>query len=180
MNFQTEFLRIKLCWEIVIFSSSTKIPSLFTEKNSDMGNAMMQLRKMANHPLLHRQYYTNDKLRTMSTLMLKVKEWDSEAILHFSKFLIQTCFFVCLFYCQTSGQKCVFAKLNSLLLLFISLHLSSALNKLYMYLTLIFVSLEWREQLGVCSHLLFISSLLAPLPSTPKFKAKVFMEKNLR
>ncbi|XP_041340166.1 SWI/SNF-related matrix-associated actin-dependent regulator of chromatin subfamily A containing DEAD/H box 1 isoform X3 [Pyrgilauda ruficollis] len=41
------------------------------EKNSDMGNAMMQLRKMANHPLLHRQYYTNDKLRTMSSLMLK-------------------------------------------------------------------------------------------------------------
>ncbi|NXY16232.1 SMRCD regulator, partial [Atrichornis clamosus] len=41
------------------------------EKNSDMGNAMMQLRKMANHPLLHRQYYTSDKLRTMSTLMLK-------------------------------------------------------------------------------------------------------------
>uniref|UniRef100_A0A6G1R7D7 DNA helicase n=1 Tax=Hypotaenidia okinawae TaxID=2861861 RepID=A0A6G1R7D7_9GRUI len=41
------------------------------EKNSDMGNAMMQLRKMANHPLLHRQYYTTDKLRTMSTLMLK-------------------------------------------------------------------------------------------------------------
>ncbi|XP_005044870.1 PREDICTED: SWI/SNF-related matrix-associated actin-dependent regulator of chromatin subfamily A containing DEAD/H box 1 isoform X2 [Ficedula albicollis] len=41
------------------------------EKNSDMGNAMMQLRKMANHPLLHRQYYTNDKLRAMSTLMLK-------------------------------------------------------------------------------------------------------------
>ncbi|KAM9579314.1 SWI/SNF-related matrix-associated actin-dependent regulator of chromatin subfamily A containing DEAD/H box 1 isoform 2-T2 [Guaruba guarouba] len=41
------------------------------EKNSDMGNAMMQLRKMANHPLLHRQYYTNDKLRKMSKLMLK-------------------------------------------------------------------------------------------------------------
>nr|XP_041571866.1 SWI/SNF-related matrix-associated actin-dependent regulator of chromatin subfamily A containing DEAD/H box 1 isoform X1 [Taeniopygia guttata] len=41
------------------------------ENNSNMGNAMMQLRKMANHPLLHRQYYTNDKLRTMSTLMLK-------------------------------------------------------------------------------------------------------------
>ncbi|NXI71627.1 SMRCD regulator, partial [Anseranas semipalmata] len=41
------------------------------EKNSDMGNVMMQLRKMANHPLLHRQYYTVDKLRTMSTLMLK-------------------------------------------------------------------------------------------------------------
>ncbi|XP_009881311.1 PREDICTED: SWI/SNF-related matrix-associated actin-dependent regulator of chromatin subfamily A containing DEAD/H box 1 [Charadrius vociferus] len=41
------------------------------EKNSDMGNVMMQLRKMANHPLLHRQYYTTDKLRTMSRLMLK-------------------------------------------------------------------------------------------------------------
>nr|XP_009935274.1 PREDICTED: SWI/SNF-related matrix-associated actin-dependent regulator of chromatin subfamily A containing DEAD/H box 1 [Opisthocomus hoazin] len=41
------------------------------EKNSDMGNVMMQLRKMANHPLLHRQYYTTDKLKTMSTLMLK-------------------------------------------------------------------------------------------------------------
>nr|XP_010301166.1 PREDICTED: SWI/SNF-related matrix-associated actin-dependent regulator of chromatin subfamily A containing DEAD/H box 1 [Balearica regulorum gibbericeps] len=41
------------------------------EKTSDMGNVMMQLRKMANHPLLHRQYYTTDKLRTMSMLMLK-------------------------------------------------------------------------------------------------------------
>ncbi|XP_053921227.1 SWI/SNF-related matrix-associated actin-dependent regulator of chromatin subfamily A containing DEAD/H box 1 isoform X2 [Cuculus canorus] len=41
------------------------------EKNSDMGNVMMQLRKMANHPLLHRQYYTTDKLRKMSMLMLK-------------------------------------------------------------------------------------------------------------
>ncbi|XP_008934076.1 PREDICTED: SWI/SNF-related matrix-associated actin-dependent regulator of chromatin subfamily A containing DEAD/H box 1, partial [Merops nubicus] len=39
-------------------------------KHSDMGNVMMQLRKMANHPLLHRQYYTNDRLRKMSTLML--------------------------------------------------------------------------------------------------------------
>lgn len=33
---------------------------------------MMQLRKMANHPLLHRQYYTREKLRAMSKLMLKV------------------------------------------------------------------------------------------------------------
>ncbi|NWY07178.1 SMRCD regulator, partial [Nothoprocta ornata] len=41
------------------------------EKNSDMGNVMMQLRKMANHPLLHRHYFTDDKLRSMSTLMLK-------------------------------------------------------------------------------------------------------------
>lgn len=33
---------------------------------------MMQLRKMANHPLLHRQYYTTEKLKAMSKLMLKV------------------------------------------------------------------------------------------------------------
>ncbi|XP_032079941.1 SWI/SNF-related matrix-associated actin-dependent regulator of chromatin subfamily A containing DEAD/H box 1 isoform X1 [Thamnophis elegans] len=41
------------------------------EKNSEMRNVMMQLRKMANHPLLHRQYYTSEKLRIMSKLMLK-------------------------------------------------------------------------------------------------------------
>lgn len=37
-----------------------------------MCNVMMQLRKMANHPLLHRQYYTAEKLKEMSQLMLKV------------------------------------------------------------------------------------------------------------
>ncbi|XP_018107632.1 SWI/SNF-related matrix-associated actin-dependent regulator of chromatin subfamily A containing DEAD/H box 1 isoform X2 [Xenopus laevis] len=42
-----------------------------TEKNSELCNVMMHLRKMANHPLLHRQYYTAEKLRTMSKLMLK-------------------------------------------------------------------------------------------------------------
>nr|XP_056711454.1 SWI/SNF-related matrix-associated actin-dependent regulator of chromatin subfamily A containing DEAD/H box 1 [Euleptes europaea] len=41
------------------------------EKSSEMGNVMMQLRKMANHPLLHRQYYTPEKLKVMSQLMLK-------------------------------------------------------------------------------------------------------------
>ncbi|NXH14594.1 SMRCD regulator, partial [Bucco capensis] len=41
------------------------------EKNTDMGNVMMQLRKMANHPLLHRQHYTTAKLKKMSMLMLK-------------------------------------------------------------------------------------------------------------
>ncbi|XP_061623861.1 SWI/SNF-related matrix-associated actin-dependent regulator of chromatin subfamily A containing DEAD/H box 1A isoform X2 [Phyllopteryx taeniolatus] len=34
-------------------------------------SVMMQLRKMANHPLLHRQYYTTEKLKAMSELMLK-------------------------------------------------------------------------------------------------------------
>ncbi|XP_061118531.1 SWI/SNF-related matrix-associated actin-dependent regulator of chromatin subfamily A containing DEAD/H box 1B-like isoform X2 [Conger conger] len=36
-----------------------------------LSNVMMQLRKMANHPLLHRQYYTSDRLAAMSRLMLK-------------------------------------------------------------------------------------------------------------
>lgn len=38
----------------------------------ELCNVMMQLRKMANHPLLHRQYYTAEKLKAMSKLMLKV------------------------------------------------------------------------------------------------------------
>ncbi|KAM8940406.1 SWI/SNF-related matrix-associated actin-dependent regulator of chromatin subfamily A containing DEAD/H box 1 isoform 2-T2 [Pelodytes ibericus] len=42
-----------------------------TDKSSELCNVMMHLRKMANHPLLHRQYYTSEKLRTMSKLMLK-------------------------------------------------------------------------------------------------------------
>ncbi|CAH2301327.1 SWI SNF-related matrix-associated actin-dependent regulator of chromatin subfamily A containing [Pelobates cultripes] len=42
-----------------------------TEKSSELCNVMMHLRKMANHPLLHRQYYTAEKLRDMSKLMLK-------------------------------------------------------------------------------------------------------------
>ncbi|XP_054995570.1 SWI/SNF-related matrix-associated actin-dependent regulator of chromatin subfamily A containing DEAD/H box 1 [Sorex araneus] len=41
------------------------------ERNTEMCNVMMQLRKMANHPLLHRQYYTPEKLRDMAQLMLK-------------------------------------------------------------------------------------------------------------
>ncbi|KAK7933649.1 hypothetical protein WMY93_004545 [Mugilogobius chulae] len=48
----------------------------------EMCNVMMQLRKMANHPLLHRQYYTTEKLRAMSELMLKEPtHHDAEAAL---------------------------------------------------------------------------------------------------
>ncbi|XP_043917310.1 SWI/SNF-related matrix-associated actin-dependent regulator of chromatin subfamily A containing DEAD/H box 1 [Protopterus annectens] len=42
-----------------------------SEKSSELCNVMMQLRKMANHPVLHRQYYTSEKLRQMAKLMLK-------------------------------------------------------------------------------------------------------------
>ncbi|KAJ3603798.1 hypothetical protein NHX12_028539 [Muraenolepis orangiensis] len=42
-----------------------------TGAKRELCNVMMQLRKMANHPLLHRQYYTTEKLKAMSKLMLK-------------------------------------------------------------------------------------------------------------
>ncbi|CAL9708181.1 unnamed protein product [Knipowitschia caucasica] len=48
----------------------------------ELANVMMQLRKMANHPLLHRQYYTIDKLCAMSKLMLKEPtHFDADAAL---------------------------------------------------------------------------------------------------
>ncbi|XP_076876460.1 SWI/SNF-related matrix-associated actin-dependent regulator of chromatin subfamily A containing DEAD/H box 1b isoform X2 [Brachyhypopomus gauderio] len=37
----------------------------------ELTNVMMQLRKMANHPLLHRQYYNSKRLSIMSQLMLQ-------------------------------------------------------------------------------------------------------------
>uniref|UniRef100_A0A8B9L0D7 DNA helicase n=1 Tax=Astyanax mexicanus TaxID=7994 RepID=A0A8B9L0D7_ASTMX len=40
-------------------------------RKRELTNVMMQLRKMANHPLLHRQYYTSQRLAAMSRLMLK-------------------------------------------------------------------------------------------------------------
>ncbi|XP_077600807.1 SWI/SNF-related matrix-associated actin-dependent regulator of chromatin subfamily A containing DEAD/H box 1A-like [Stigmatopora nigra] len=48
-----------------------KLKASTTGENRQMCNVIMQLRKMANHPLLHRQYYTKEKLKTMSKLMLK-------------------------------------------------------------------------------------------------------------
>lgn len=48
----------------------------------ELCNVMMQLRKMANHPLLHRQYYTSDKLAAMSKAMLKEStHFDADAAL---------------------------------------------------------------------------------------------------
>uniref|UniRef100_A0A146Z2W6 DNA helicase n=1 Tax=Fundulus heteroclitus TaxID=8078 RepID=A0A146Z2W6_FUNHE len=48
-----------------------KLKSTTNGEKRELCNAMMQLRKMANHPLLHRQYYTTEKLQAMSQLMLK-------------------------------------------------------------------------------------------------------------
>lgn len=48
-----------------------KMKGSMNGEKRELCNVMMQLRKMANHPLLHRQYYTTEKLKAMSKLMLK-------------------------------------------------------------------------------------------------------------
>ncbi|XP_072515316.1 SWI/SNF-related matrix-associated actin-dependent regulator of chromatin subfamily A containing DEAD/H box 1b isoform X2 [Salminus brasiliensis] len=48
-----------------------KLKNARNEEKRELTNVMMQLRKMANHPLLHRQYYTSKRLSAMSQLMLK-------------------------------------------------------------------------------------------------------------
>ncbi|KAM8866778.1 SWI/SNF-related matrix-associated actin-dependent regulator of chromatin subfamily A containing DEAD/H box 1A isoform 1-T1 [Synchiropus picturatus] len=59
-----------------------KMKASSTDEKRELCNVMMQLRKMANHPLLHRQYYTTEKLRAMSKLMLKEPtHFDAEASL---------------------------------------------------------------------------------------------------
>ncbi|XP_034026378.1 SWI/SNF-related matrix-associated actin-dependent regulator of chromatin subfamily A containing DEAD/H box 1A isoform X2 [Thalassophryne amazonica] len=49
----------------------SKLKASSNSEKRELCNVMMQLRKMANHPLLHRQYYSTDKLQAMSKLMLK-------------------------------------------------------------------------------------------------------------
>ncbi|XP_014016407.1 SWI/SNF-related matrix-associated actin-dependent regulator of chromatin subfamily A containing DEAD/H box 1A [Salmo salar] len=51
-------------------------------EKKELCNVMMQLRKMANHPLLHRQYYTTERLEAMSHLMLKEPtHFDADPVL---------------------------------------------------------------------------------------------------
>uniref|UniRef100_A0A8C5G2J3 DNA helicase n=1 Tax=Gouania willdenowi TaxID=441366 RepID=A0A8C5G2J3_GOUWI len=59
-----------------------KLKTSITGEKRELCNVMMQLRKMANHPLLHRQYYTTEKLKAMSKLMLKEPtHFDADAVL---------------------------------------------------------------------------------------------------
>nr|XP_020458120.1 SWI/SNF-related matrix-associated actin-dependent regulator of chromatin subfamily A containing DEAD/H box 1 [Monopterus albus] len=59
-----------------------KFKSSTSGEKRELCNVMMQLRKMANHPLLHRQYYTIEKLKAMSKLMLKEPtHFDADAAL---------------------------------------------------------------------------------------------------
>ncbi|XP_034090701.1 SWI/SNF-related matrix-associated actin-dependent regulator of chromatin subfamily A containing DEAD/H box 1A isoform X1 [Gymnodraco acuticeps] len=59
-----------------------KLKTTIIGEKRELCNVMMQLRKMANHPLLHRQYYTTEKLKAMSKLMLKEPtHFDANAVL---------------------------------------------------------------------------------------------------
>ncbi|KAM8759982.1 SWI/SNF-related matrix-associated actin-dependent regulator of chromatin subfamily A containing DEAD/H box 1A [Acanthopagrus schlegelii] len=59
-----------------------KLKATTSGEKRELCNVMMQLRKMANHPLLHRQYYTTEKLKAMSKLMLKEPtHFDADAAL---------------------------------------------------------------------------------------------------
>ncbi|CAN9513129.1 unnamed protein product [Ophioblennius macclurei] len=59
-----------------------KLKTSINGEKRELCNVMMQLRKMANHPLLHRQYYTTEKLKAMSKLMLKEPtHFDADAAL---------------------------------------------------------------------------------------------------
>ncbi|XP_029961181.1 SWI/SNF-related matrix-associated actin-dependent regulator of chromatin subfamily A containing DEAD/H box 1A [Salarias fasciatus] len=59
-----------------------KLKTSINGEKRELSNVMMQLRKMANHPLLHRQYYTTEKLKAMSKLMLKEPtHFDADAAL---------------------------------------------------------------------------------------------------
>ncbi|RXN35139.1 SWI SNF-related matrix-associated actin-dependent regulator [Labeo rohita] len=48
-----------------------KLKNSSNGEKRELTNVMMQLRKMSNHPLLHRQHYTTEKIKAMSKLMLK-------------------------------------------------------------------------------------------------------------
>ncbi|XP_066568320.1 SWI/SNF-related matrix-associated actin-dependent regulator of chromatin subfamily A containing DEAD/H box 1A [Amia ocellicauda] len=68
---KTEFCAMTEKQERLYTSIFEKLKKSVSGEKKQLCNVMMQLRKMANHPLLHRQYFTEDKLRQMAKLMLK-------------------------------------------------------------------------------------------------------------
>ncbi|XP_058491845.1 SWI/SNF-related matrix-associated actin-dependent regulator of chromatin subfamily A containing DEAD/H box 1A [Solea solea] len=68
---KVEFCSMSEKQQVLYDSLFKKLKDSTSGANRELCNVMMQLRKMANHPLLHRQYYTTDKLKAMSKLMLK-------------------------------------------------------------------------------------------------------------
>ncbi|CAG5923815.1 unnamed protein product [Menidia menidia] len=68
---KTEFCSMSEKQQVLYKSLFKKLKASTNGEKRELCNVMMQLRKMANHPLLHRQYYTTEKLKAMSKLMLK-------------------------------------------------------------------------------------------------------------
>ncbi|XP_037634394.1 SWI/SNF-related matrix-associated actin-dependent regulator of chromatin subfamily A containing DEAD/H box 1A [Sebastes umbrosus] len=68
--------------QVLYQSLFKKLKATTNGEKRELCNVMMQLRKMANHPLLHRQYFTTEKLKAMSKLMLKEPtHFDADAAL---------------------------------------------------------------------------------------------------
>lgn len=68
---KVEFCSMSEKQEVLYQTLMKKLKTSINGEKRELCNVMMQLRKMANHPLLHRQYYTTEKLKAMSKLMLK-------------------------------------------------------------------------------------------------------------
>ncbi|XP_020499117.1 SWI/SNF-related matrix-associated actin-dependent regulator of chromatin subfamily A containing DEAD/H box 1A [Labrus bergylta] len=68
---KVEFCPMSEKQKVLYQSLLKKLKGSTNGEKRELCNVMMQLRKMANHPLLHRQYYTTEKLKAMSKLMLK-------------------------------------------------------------------------------------------------------------
>ncbi|XP_074526874.1 SWI/SNF-related matrix-associated actin-dependent regulator of chromatin subfamily A containing DEAD/H box 1A [Halichoeres trimaculatus] len=68
---KVEFCSMSEKQEVLYQTLLKKMKGSINGEKRELCNVMMQLRKMANHPLLHRQYYTTEKLKAMSKLMLK-------------------------------------------------------------------------------------------------------------
>ncbi|CAK6950557.1 SWI/SNF-related matrix-associated actin-dependent regulator of chromatin subfamily A containing [Scomber scombrus] len=79
---KTEFCSMSEKQQVLYQKLLKKLKASTNGEKRELCNVMMQLRKMANHPLLHRQYYTTEKLKAMSKLMLKEPtHFDADAAL---------------------------------------------------------------------------------------------------
>jgi SWI/SNF-related matrix-associated actin-dependent regulator 1 of chromatin subfamily A len=62
-----------------------------TRESNKLNNILMQLRKMACHPLLHRFHYTNEQLLPMSKDTLRHEDyWDSDPNLVYEDMTVMT------------------------------------------------------------------------------------------
>ncbi|XP_044052564.1 SWI/SNF-related matrix-associated actin-dependent regulator of chromatin subfamily A containing DEAD/H box 1A [Siniperca chuatsi] len=79
---KVEFCSMSEKQQVLYQTLLKKLKTSVNCEKRELCNVMMQLRKMANHPLLHRQYYTTEKLKAMSKLMLKEPtHFDADAAL---------------------------------------------------------------------------------------------------